>query len=68
MAAGGRKVIYVGERMSQIEVVPGAPPDSGITGSRRFQNLLEQHFMLEKEMSIPQWFHSVDDLTVWIRK
>ena len=68
MAAGGRKVIYVGERMSQIEVVPGAPPDSGITGSRRFQNLLEQHFTLEKEMSIPQWFLSADDLTVWIRK
>ena len=68
MAAGGRKVIYVGERMSQIKVVPGAPPDSGITGSRRFQNLLEQHFTLEKEMSIPQWFLSADDLTVWIRK
>lgn len=68
MAAGGRKVIYVGERMSQIEVVSGAPPDSGITGSRRFQNLLEQHFVLEKQISIPQWFHTADDLTVWIRK
>ena len=68
MAAGGRKVIYVGERMSQIEVISGAPPESGITGSRRFQNLLEEHFTLEKQVPIPCWPLAVDDLTVWIRK
>jgi len=67
MAAGGHTVIYVGERESQIALTDGAQRDSGITGSRRFQDMLRKHFTLAQEVSIPRWFHSFDDLTVWIR-
>ena len=67
MAAGGTTVIYVGERESQIDLVAGAPRDSGITGTRRFQAMLREHFTLEREVRIPRWFTAVDDLTVWVR-
>ena len=68
MAAGGTKVIYVGERESQIALVQGAPRDSGITGSRRFQAMLQENFTLEREVDVLRWFTQVDDLTIWVRK
>ena len=69
MAAGGTKVIYVGERESQIRLVDSAGPrDSGITGSRRFQSMLQKHFTLERQVEVLNWFTNVDDLTVWVLK
>jgi hypothetical protein len=68
MAAGGQTVVYVGERQSEIRVVDGAPPDCGVTGSRRFQAMLAAHFEMSRQVAIPQWFPNVDDLTVWRRK
>ena len=68
MAAGGTKVIYVGERESQIRLVKTAPRDSGITGSRRFQAMLERHFVLVRKVDILHSFTTVDDLTLWVRK
>ena len=68
IAAGGATVIYVGERESQIAVVAGAPSDSGITGSRRFQAMLAEFFTLVQEVAIPRWVTAADDLTVWRRK
>ena len=66
MDAGGSTVVYVGERESQIAVVAGAPPDCGVTGSRRFQNMLRERFTLERRVALPHWWGaSVDDLTVW---
>jgi hypothetical protein len=66
--AGGSKVIYVGERESQVQVAPGSPSDSGITGSRRFQRMLRDHFTLVQEVSIPRLPFNFDDLTVWVKK
>ena len=68
IAAGGKKVVYVGERESEIKVIAGAPPDSGITGSRRFQAMLRKHFKLEQQVAIPRWPTAADDLTVWRRR
>ena len=68
LAAGGQTVIYVGERETEITVEPGAHPDSGITGSRRFQTMLGEHFTLAQRVAIPNWYTTVDDLTVWVRR
>jgi len=68
IAAGGTKVIYVGERESQLRLIDNAPRDSGITGSRRFQAMLQKHFMLERQVDVLHWFTEADDLTVWVKK
>jgi hypothetical protein len=68
MAAGGQTVVYVGERQSEIRVVDGASPDCGVTGSRRFQAMLADHFEMGRQVAIPRWFPNADDLTVWNRK
>jgi uncharacterized UPF0146 family protein len=66
--AGGEKVIYVGERESQIQNNIGAVPDCGISSTRRFQQLLQTHFQLVTRIPIPNWWLNEDDLTVWERR
>jgi hypothetical protein len=66
--ASGSTVVYVGERETNIEVLPGRRPECGISSSRRFQQLLLEHFTLVEEIKIPQWYLSVDDATIWQRK
>ena len=66
--AGGGKVVFIGERESQIAVVDAAAKDSGLNASRRFQAMLTKYFRLEKQVPIPQWLHAKDDLTVWVKQ
>jgi len=67
-AAGGRTVIYVGERSEAIEGLPGAPVDAGTTASRRFQVLLHAKYSLIEELPIPTMLYCLDDCTIWRRK
>ena len=68
ISAGGSTVIYVGEREDTVNVVQGAPPDCGLSSSRRFQLMLKEKFNLVEQISIPQWYKCQDDLTIWERK
>ncbi|KAL9190802.1 hypothetical protein ACHAXT_000508 [Thalassiosira profunda] len=66
---GGSTVIYVGERESEIELLPDAiGPDCGFCSSRKFQLFLHEHFVLEAELKCPQWWMKEDDVTIWKRK
>jgi hypothetical protein len=67
-AGAGSTLVYVGERETTIEVLPGRRPECGISSSRRFQQLLLEHFTLVEEIKIPQWCLIVDDATIWQRK
>lgn len=69
MAAGGTTVIYAGEREAvlQEQLANGAPPDCGISSSRRFQGLLSDNFDLVERVDLPSWWVQADDLTVWRR-
>jgi hypothetical protein len=68
LKAGGSTVLYVGEREETIELVAGAPPESGLSSSRRFQQRLRESFELVEVFTSPGWGHVTDDLTVWTRK
>lgn len=63
--AGGRHVVYVGERAAAIS---GDGTDSGLSASRRFQQLLESDFVLLDAIKIPNWWLNEDDMTVWEKK
>lgn len=71
LAAGGRRVIYVGERERQLSNHfmdgggGGGTADCGISSSRRFQTLLEERFRMVTRVEIPQMWLNEDDLTVW---
>jgi hypothetical protein len=67
IAAGGSKVIYVGEREATLRVVPGARPDCGVSSSRAFQALLADQFALVEVVECPRWWMEQPDLTVWCR-
>lgn len=67
MALGGKTVVFVGEREENIPLVPGAPPESGMTATRAFQTLLKNNFKLVEQIDIPTWWSS-DDATIWKRK
>jgi len=68
LAAGGRTVIYVGERESELRLVDGAEArDCGASSSRRFQRMLSAEFDLERQLELPTWPYNADDLTVWRR-
>lgn len=69
VGAGGKKVVYVGERREAIGVIEdAAAPDWGFTSSRRFQALLTERFDLVEQFDCPQWFLNEDDVTVWQKK
>ena len=63
--AGGKTVIYVGEREETISVITGAKMESGVSSSRRFQNMLKERFELVDQHDCPRWFKCQDDLTIW---
>ena len=65
LAAGGESVAFVGERE---ENVAAPRPDCGTSASRRFQNMLHEHFVLVERVCLPSWWLHVDDLTVWRRR
>jgi hypothetical protein len=65
LAAGGKRVAYVGERERHISIHVMDGADCGISSSRRFQRLLEQNFRMVTSVEIPQWWLNEDDLTVW---
>jgi hypothetical protein len=67
LQAGGSTVIYVGERETEMSVRPNRPPDSGMSSTRQFQNLLAQHFDLIEQHTIPTWW-GVDDVTIWKKR
>ena len=68
MGAGGRRVIYVGEQESKIQNNVADGLDSGISSTRRFQQLLKDHFVLVDSIQIPNWWLNEDDMTVWERR
>jgi hypothetical protein len=68
MVSGGHKVIYVGERESEIQNNVAGGRDSGISSTRRFQQLLKEHFSLVDSIQIPNWWLNEDDVTVWERR
>ena len=70
LAAGGRRIIYVGEREAVVaaQLPSGAPADCGISSSRRFQRLLSERLELVQQVSLPSWWAHADDLTVWTRR
>ncbi|KAL7461395.1 hypothetical protein ACHAXS_001815 [Conticribra weissflogii] len=66
---GGRTVIYVGEREERIQLMSDATgPDCGFCASRKFQQFLKDHFLLEVTLECPKWWMKEDDVTVWRRK
>ncbi|KAI2512980.1 hypothetical protein MHU86_1526 [Fragilaria crotonensis] len=65
LAAGGERVIYVGERERHVSIHIKGGADCGISSSRRFQTLLEENFRMVKRVKIPQWWLNEDDLSVW---
>ena len=67
LAAGGNRVIYVGEREEQLELLPGARPECGTSSSRRFQALLREQCRLVERVDCPRWWFDTADLTVWVR-
>jgi hypothetical protein len=67
--AGGSKVIYVGEREANLSKLnPETSLDCGLSSTRRFQGILEEHFSLYKTVDIPKWWLNEDDLTIWSKK
>lgn len=64
--AGGRRVVFVGEREATISGDSSA--DCGLSATRRFQDLLEKKFVLVDTISIPNWWLNEDDMTIWERK
>lgn len=63
--AGGRRVVFVGERAA---VISGNGSDSGMSATRRFQSLLENDFVLIDTIKIPNWWLNEDDMTIWEKK
>ena len=69
LEAGGKTVIYVGEREDRIQVLPSATgPDCGFCSSRQFQQTLTKCFVLEERLDCPRWWLKDDDVTIWKRK
>jgi ShK domain-like len=73
--AGGRMVVYVGERSDNLSTITNSwptnkklPPDSGLSSTNAFQNLLKDQFHLLKTFSIPQWWLNEDDVTIWRKR
>ena len=66
--AGGQTVVYVGEREEQIALPLGATRECGASASRRFQEMLAEHFQLSRTIAIPTWGYNCDDLTIWTRR
>jgi hypothetical protein len=67
--AGGSKVIYVGEREDNMRLLKSSAfPDSGISSTRNFQEMLSDNFSLVETVKIPQWWLNEDDMTIWERK
>ena len=64
--AGGHRVIFVGERATAIS--GDASADSGLSATRRFQDMLEKDFVLVDTIAIPHWWLNEDDLTIWEKK
>ncbi len=65
---GGQTVIYVGEREDAIITLPNSQPDCGVCSTRRFQQILKEHFDLTDRVMIPTWYIFSDDATIWKRK
>ena len=65
---GGKTVIYVGERSSNVRVTQGSPSNPGVTATRQFQSFLHMYYYLAEQVTIPTWGNLVDDLTVWKKK
>lgn len=59
---GGKRVVYVGERESNLR---GNSRDSGISSTRGFQMVLSKSFKLIETIPLPNWWLNEDDLTVW---
>jgi len=68
LRAGGRTVVYVGEREERVAVQEGSPPDCGASASRAFQALLSERFELLRAVRLHTWSYNSDDLTVWRRR
>ena len=66
LSAGGTTVIYVGEREENISILPKGLPESGLSSTREFQQLLQQKFRKVRQIDIPTWWY-VDDATIWVR-
>ena len=64
----GDTVVYVGEREEQIALPLGATRECGASASRRFQEMLAEHFQLSRTIAIPTWGYNCDDLTIWTRR
>lgn len=67
MNANGTTVVYVGEREEHIHIMPNAPPESGLTSTREFQNMLKTNFDIVKQVDLPTLW-AYDDLTIWKKK
>lgn len=65
MQAGGQRVAFVGERAAHIS---GDSTDCGLSATRRFQQMLQDHFVLTDSISIPNWWLNQDDLSIWERQ
>lgn len=67
---GGETVVYVGEREAALSHFDQEDDtqDSGLSGTRQFQRLLENNFDLVKAMVIPNWWLNEDDATIWTRR
>lgn len=71
LEAGGESVVYVGEREESVQALlpkSATHPDCGLSASRRFQRMLNEHFVLVEQVHLPSWWLHVDDLTVWRRR
>lgn len=67
--AGGRTVIYAGEREDKIQLMSNASgPDCGFCSSRKFQKFLKDHFVLDVALECPKWWMKEDDVTIWRRE
>jgi hypothetical protein len=67
MKNGGTTVIFVGERQQVLQERYGTN-ESGMSATLQFQRLLEDSFVLQSVVSIPQLWLNDDDMTVWTGK
>lgn len=71
MQAGGERVVYVGEReevVRRAEQHRSSKADSGLSATRAFQQMLQNHFELVTAVELPNWWLNEDDITTWKRK
>lgn len=66
--AGGKQVVFVGEREDVLQNRYESSHDTGISATREFQRLLLDRLTLQRVVHIPKMWLNEDDMTIWIRK